>query len=165
LDRKELHDSLDTFATIPEKLPLDNRLPPSVTVTGFDDWPFKIVFASRGISPQTILGHLTEYYAKNPKVALNKRPNLVHVAGGYSIVRVEHFVPGVRDGTPLRTGEFYLNPTHSYGWGLAWAVARVQGIALASRPLILEYADLVNSLSWPAGERTFDPQRGSDPKI
>jgi len=88
LDKKELIDSLALIATIPPTKPLEKRVTLGISIKNYDDWLYKIIYASEGIEGKTILQHLVEYYSANPQIPITRRPNLIHVAGKYVIFRV-----------------------------------------------------------------------------
>jgi hypothetical protein len=80
LDKKELHSALRGLASIPPtgRLQLAS---PLIAIPNYDDWPYKIIYAPHGIACDTLLEHLNHYYAEHSYVPLNRRPNLIHVAG------------------------------------------------------------------------------------
>ena len=88
LDKNQLFDSLDVISSIPPMESLGKRISPLVKMKNYDDWPFKIIYASSGINGQTILSHIQDYYIKYPGIPLNRRPHIIHVAGQYVIVRI-----------------------------------------------------------------------------
>lgn len=86
LDKKELLDSLKNIASIPDKLELKNNILPQFQLDNYDDWPYKIIYASDGLQLKTIIKHLDDFYLQN-SIPLSKRPNIIHVIGKYVIVR------------------------------------------------------------------------------
>ncbi|MDU1893058.1 MAG: DUF6602 domain-containing protein [Dysgonomonas sp.] len=87
LDKKELLDSLDLFASIPEQKELDdNQMASSFSLDNYEDWPYKIVYASDGLELKTIIKHLDNFYTTN-RVSLYRRPNIIYVPGKYVIYR------------------------------------------------------------------------------
>jgi hypothetical protein len=92
LDKKELFKALDGIAKIPPTDLLDANGKPK-TIENCTDWPYKVVYASEGISVKTLGGHLANYYSEHPDVPVNRQANLIHVAGKYMIVRE---VPGLK---------------------------------------------------------------------
>ncbi|HYY98975.1 MAG TPA: DUF6602 domain-containing protein, partial [Pyrinomonadaceae bacterium] len=59
LTSKELIDSLENLSSIPEKTPLEQARPSSIHFfTGYENWPYKIVYASNGIGLETLLNTL-----------------------------------------------------------------------------------------------------------
>ena len=88
LDRAQLYDALEGLASIPPTQPLEGRINPSLSVFDYDDWPLKVIYASRGIAPQTLLGHINSFYVANPQIPTSRKVNLIHVAGSCFIARI-----------------------------------------------------------------------------
>ena len=89
LNKLELYNALDNIASIPPTRPLEGRVNILFQIKHYDDWPIKIIYASNGIAPETLLEHLTQYYQDHPDIPINRRPNYIHVAGMCFIVRVQ----------------------------------------------------------------------------
>lgn len=87
LDKAQLHDALLGIASIPPTETLDKRVTPLATIKNYDDWPYKIVYASDGLSAETITRHLNDFYLANSNIPISRRPNVIHVAGKYVIFR------------------------------------------------------------------------------
>ena len=81
LDKKQLIDSLEGIASIPPTRDLEKRKPPNLNIQGYDDWPYKVIYANDGISGTTLLEHVNGYHTENPEIPLSLRPNVIHVAG------------------------------------------------------------------------------------
>jgi hypothetical protein len=84
----ELQDALRNLASLPEKPSIDGRRNPQYPVSGYDDWPYKIVFAFNGAPRKTIFDGLREFYSANPTIPPSRRVNLIHVAGKYGITQM-----------------------------------------------------------------------------
>jgi hypothetical protein len=80
-----LHEALDNLSSLPEKLPLGNRGLPFLKYPDYDDWPVKIIFARDGVSAETAMEAIEDYYDRHPEVPRNRRPDVIHVAGKYYI--------------------------------------------------------------------------------
>lgn len=87
LDKKQLFDALDNIASIPSMESLADRAPPGLHIRDYEDWPYKIIFASDSISVDSILEHLSVYFNEHPEIPLYRRPNLIHVPGKMAILR------------------------------------------------------------------------------
>ncbi len=86
LDKKEIIDSLKNIASIPNKQTLTNNKVPQFNLDNYDDWPYKIIYASDGLQVTTIIKHIDDFYTNN-LIPLTKRPNIIYVLGKYVIVR------------------------------------------------------------------------------
>src|SRR3972149_2841477 len=87
LNKNELENALAGIASIPPTIPLGDRISFIFSIKNYDDWPYKIIYASDGISADALLGHLNSYYLSNPNIPLGRRPNVIHVSGKYVIFR------------------------------------------------------------------------------
>lgn len=89
LDKKELFDALRGLESIPN---LESPLIAStmLSIPDHADWPYKIIYASDGIAVETLLGHLRDFYLENSDISLDRRPNLIHIAGKYAITRIRN---------------------------------------------------------------------------
>ncbi len=75
------------MANIPKTNPASAILSPYFISPDFEDGPYKIIYASDGISWKNIAKHINEYYRKNSHIPLNRRPNIIHVSGKYAVMR------------------------------------------------------------------------------
>lgn len=146
LDRKELFESLDNLSSLPEKSPLGNKSLINREILHYNDWPYKVIFASNGINPNTLLSHLNEYYSIHPQTPINKRPNIIHVAGSCNIIRVMATNTTLRNGEQLTPGTFHLQTASPDVFGLAHVIAEMQAIAMASNFIVYEYSAVMNNL-------------------
>ncbi len=58
LNRNELFDALSGIASIPPTKPLEGRINVLLKIQDYDDWPYKIVYATNGISPEALKEHI-----------------------------------------------------------------------------------------------------------
>jgi hypothetical protein len=152
LNKAELEDALSGIASIPPTDSLEGRLSFGVELLRYDDWPYKIVYASDGIAGATLLQHLHDFYAANPDIPAARRPNLIHVAGKYIVLRV---VPGVlmSSGVPgekpreFPLGTFRLITRDPDLQGILWALNSLQQYAQASTEIEFSYGELINKVN------------------
>jgi hypothetical protein len=81
LDSAQLRNALENMASIPDKEPLGNGLVSLVNVRHYNEWPFKIIYASNGNSIQQTMETINGFYREHPHIPFSKRPNLIHVIG------------------------------------------------------------------------------------
>lgn len=107
LDKAQLEETLANLASIPATASLNGRIFPMMTISDYDDWPFKVVYASDGLTGDTIFEHLQAFYAANGGVPESRKVNLIHVAGKYLILRS---IGGekLNNGRILQKGEFVI---------------------------------------------------------
>ncbi|OYQ64696.1 hypothetical protein B9G53_10275 [Pseudanabaena sp. SR411] len=151
LNKAEMIDALSGIASIPPTESLEGRLSIGIELLNYDEWPYKIVYASNGISGETLLQHLHDYYAENPSVPITRRPNLIHVAGKYIILRAVPGVvvtSGVTDEEPreLPMGTFKLITKHPDIQGILWVLNSLQQYAQASNEIEFSYGELINKV-------------------
>jgi hypothetical protein len=153
LDKNQLDDALAGIASVPPTSSLEGRTSFLVTVKNYDDWPYKIIYSSKGISGNALLGHLNQYFVDHPEIPFSRRPNLIHVSGKYVIVRA---VPGItlfdtqtNNYNALEVGTFHLLDRESDIQGLAMAIYQLQVRASASAHISFSYDELINSLYLP----------------
>lgn len=151
LDKKELEDSLEGLASIPATTSIAHRIPSDMFLSGYDDWPFKIIYATRGIQLRTLLGHLVAYYESNPSIPYCRRPNLIHVAGQYTITRITPAISakdplsGIEGEIPI--GTFMGSTIDPDLVGIALAVDFIQVRASASSHILFDYSFLLNGMT------------------
>ncbi len=113
LDKTNLEDSLAGFASIPPTESLTGRIGPFHNVPDYGDWPYKIIYASKGLSPETLIEHINSFYLEHPEIPLDRRPNLIHVNGKLLITKT---TPGMtvtypgNETLPLTPGTFVYHP-------------------------------------------------------
>lgn len=151
LNRAELFDALGGIASIPPTRSLDGRINVLLKIKNYDDWPVKIVYASKGIVPETLLAHLNEYYATNPAIPVNRRPNFIHVAGSCLIVRAQEGMSlhdrGTGTAESLAVGIYHLVTTESDIQAIVWTLNQLQQNATVSTHILYSYDSLINKVS------------------
>ena len=149
LDKKELVDALTGIASIPPTSTLNGRVNPNLPITNYDDWPYKIIYASSGIAPSTLLDHLTSYYAVHPDIPLGRRPNIIHVSGKYIISRATPGMSGRnpdRSGMRLDVGRFYCFDFNADLQGILWVLQELQVRATLSTHILYSYSSMINRI-------------------
>jgi hypothetical protein len=96
LDKKQLVDALGNLASIPATKSLEGRVLPLFRIRNYDDWPLKVIYASSGLAPDTLIAHIDEFYSENPSIPINRRPNFIHVAGSSFVFRHDAGLGSIR---------------------------------------------------------------------
>ena len=154
LSSKELRDSLDIFASLPDKEPLSSeRLLVLFNNFYYQNWPFKIIYASDGISEETLKMELKEYYRVKGQIPQEKRPDLIHVAGKYYVFKR---IPGIEvefeEGRqPLK--DIMVSSEDPDVCALAYAIINIQELAFQSKYIIFNYNKILSNL-WSQTIRT-----------
>jgi len=168
LDKKELVDALTGIAKIPPTKPLDGRANPTISIKNYDDWPYKIIYASDAISLATLMQHLTDFYANNTNIPISRRPDLIHVSGQYVIIRarkgaIMRSTSQQRD-VHLEEGVFYPFTTDPDLQGMLWVLEHIQQNATASAHIIYSYTNLIDHVNGlTSAKNSPEPIRTSDP--
>jgi hypothetical protein len=151
LDKAQLYDALAGIASIPPTASLEKRVAPNLKIKNYDDWPYKIIYATEGLSANTILRHLNDYYAANPQVPVSRRPNVIHVAGQYAIFRAESawnaYDRATGESTPLQAGTFHVFSDEPDVQAICWVLNGLQERATASTHIIFRYGALIKGLT------------------
>lgn len=142
LDTRELNDTLSNIASLPDKSPFNAS--PLINIPNYDSWPYKIIYASDGISAESISKALLNFYSNND-VPINKRPNFIHVLGKYIFILTEEG-DKTRDGTVLISGTYHLQTKHPDAFAIPFVISRLQNIAESSNHIITTYNWLPDKL-------------------
>jgi hypothetical protein len=150
LDKKELADALKGIASIPPTRSLEKRANPLIRIKNYDDWPLKIIYASSGSTGATLLGRLNDFYVEHPSIPFSRRPNIIHVAGGYLIVRAtDDMSVQTRSTGAIETpaaGEYHLFVTDPDLQSIVWTLDQLQQKAMASTHINFSYGQLINKV-------------------
>jgi len=145
LDRDKLIDALDNIASLPNKVPLEGRHNPLLKIKGYEDWPYKIVYATDGVTLDTTIKTLNEYYEAHEDIPYYKRPNIIHVCGKYNIIRVGENST-TSDGSEIEKNTYWGQPDTSDSYALLATVCNIQANLSVSKNLFYNYSELVNKL-------------------
>jgi hypothetical protein len=151
LNKNELLDALAGIASIPPTRSLNGRINVLLRCSNYDDWPLKIVYASNGIAPATLVGHLNEYYAAHSSIPLNRRPNIIHVAGSCLLMRAQEGMQlhdlGSGAATSLTPGSYYLITTDPDLQAIIWTIHQLQINATTSNHILFSYGSLIDKVN------------------
>lgn len=147
LDSNQLVEALNNIASIPDKLPLtDERKSFGIVIKRYDEWPYKVIFAFDGIELTSLKDTLNQFFEHHPQIPFNKRPNLIHVAGKYVIVRIEQEGGKTRDGKNIESNTFYsmMEPTDVFG--LFLTITQIQSVALNAKHIFTGYNEMLDRI-------------------
>jgi hypothetical protein len=150
LNKAELEDALSGIASIPPTSSLEGRVSFTVEIMNYEDWPYKVIFATDGINGETLLSHLTTFYNDHPEIPIHRRPNLIHVAGKYVVMRVLQGMNIKKTSGKIEKGEpgtyrlFTKDPDLQ---GIVWVLTQLQDFAAASTEIAYSYRSLVNKVN------------------
>jgi hypothetical protein len=142
LNKKELFNALENIASIPAMAPLTNRVNPLYNVSDYDDWPFKVVYASDGLNARTIKAHLETFLSAHKDLPRTRQPNLIHVAGKYTFIRMIRAVDLARSGAEL--GHYRIIERDSDVQAIAWTIGMLTKYAESATQISFTYPELIN---------------------
>lgn len=149
LDKKQLFDCLDNFASIPETEPLADRIDSLYSINNYENWPFKAVFGFEAINIDLLLRHIENYYANNKNIPKARRPNLIHILGeNYIILNEKDSKYRRSDGVSelINEGKFVPLSKDPDVFGLARVIYEMHTRAQASKLIFYKYSDILNHL-------------------
>jgi len=150
LDKEQLIDALKGIASIPLTASLENRVNPLLEVKHYEDWPFKIIYATDGLKSQTIISHLNEFYAKNQEIPITRKPDIIHVVGKYFIMRTKSGM-GLYDleGKLIeaKNGEYCIIEKEPDVSAIMWTINELQQRANISSQIIFNYNEIIKRVS------------------
>ena len=151
LSKNELIDALSGIASIPATKPLEGRVNVLLKIKNYDDWPLKVIYATDGISMKTLLKHIDEYYTDNATIPLTRRPNFIHVAGKYLIVRAAEGMSLQNKYTgkvsTLTEGQYYPVTTDADVQAIMWTLNELQQRTSVSAQILFSYGEIINKVS------------------
>ncbi|MCB1136736.1 MAG: hypothetical protein KDK78_10745 [Chlamydiia bacterium] len=154
LDKKELVDALDGIASIPPMVDLAGRATFGITIKDYDDWPYKVVYASDCIQPRTLETHLNDYYLNNVDVPLTRRPDLIYCSGRCAIIRwkdgMKVATGDQSDGSQHKVGEYVCMTNLPDLHGILWLLRSLQEKATASAHIIYTYGHILDKTLYEA---------------
>lgn len=146
LDSLQLKDSLENIAAIPMHLPLNGRANPQAIITNYDNWPYKIVYAPKGISRENLANRLNEFYLEHPEIPFSRRPDIIHVCNEYVFIKLGENGGTTRDGTKIQPFTYWGQIDLESVYGLTVVVNNIQQALSASRQIIFNYGSIVDKI-------------------
>ena len=147
LDKKELIDSLEGIASIPSMSTLEGRTSFAIQIKNYENWPLKVIYASDSIDPNTILDHIRDYYNSNPNIPINRRPDIIHVAGKYFINKWQDGMKFLNvtdiEKTPEK-GQFILSTKNPDLQGILWTLKTLQEYSVAASHIFFSYGYILD---------------------
>ena len=161
LNKAELEDALLSVGRIPPTTPLGRRINPMLKVNDYDDWPYKIIYATDGVAPETLMGHLNNFYELNAGIPLSRRPNVIHVSGKYVIFRLTAGLSvwdRAKKEEAVPIGNFHLLSTDPDLQGVLWVLDNLQQRATISAHILFSYSGVIDRINeLPAMQSKQEP--------
>lgn len=143
LTGEEFEEAFLNLASIPPMGSLEGRISIFLRLDHYDNWPFKIIYAARGVAAETIFERYQSIIAKHPEIPPSRWPDLVHVAGSYAIIKSPNPLSD-QNGIeyPSNTPQL-IRGQYADIQGMLWAVLEVQKFAMASSRITFNYDELL----------------------
>lgn len=150
LNKTELENALIGIAAIPETSSLEGRTTLGIQIKNYPDWPYKIIYASDGISAETLIMHLDNFYIANPNIPIYRRPNIIHISGKYVLIRGTQGMSiwniFTKKNIPIEEGRFHLFTETPDVQAIIWTLDTLQQRATASTHILYSYSNIINRL-------------------
>jgi hypothetical protein len=152
LTKEQLFDALDGVASVPLMTSLEGRVNPVLKIRDYENWPVKIVYSSSpGVSPETLLSHVNQYYSERAHIPSCRKADFIHVAGSCLIIKI---TPGMKSvhkttgvATELSVGSYHLLTEDCDLQAILWVLNRVQECAVASNQIIYNYSWVIDKVN------------------
>lgn len=144
LNKKELFNALENIGSIPAMAPLMKRVNPqyNLSESDYEEWPFKVVYASDGLDARTIKAHLETFLSAHKDLPITRLPNLIHVAGKYAVFRTIRAVDLARSGAQL--GQWRIIECDSDLQAIVWTIGMLTKYAESATQIAFTYPELIN---------------------
>jgi hypothetical protein len=150
LDKKELIDALKNIASIPNTRSLDDRISFTNEIREYENFPYKIIYASSGLSSSTIDGHIKDFYEENLDIPKSRMPDLIHVSGMYVFIKIKPGMVQKNKFTGIETdiseSTYYIMNDDPDLFGILNAVISLQDFAMASQAISHYYGWIANKI-------------------
>jgi hypothetical protein len=149
LNKETLENALLEISRIPPTAPLGMRYPQNGPSIDYENWPFKIVYASNGIELSTLFQHLQTFYFANAYIPTSPRPDVIHVAGKYVIFKARAGDSLSRKGAesiPVAAGQYVPLDTHPDVQAIARILQQLQLRATLSTHILFSYQSVVEGV-------------------
>lgn len=150
LDRDQLFDALTNIASIPPTQPLWKRINPMLKFKGYENWPYKIIYASSGLKWHTILEHINNFYESNSSIPVERRPDIIHVVWQYVIFKIQ---PGMSVTNTdwsvyeIENGKYHIFDAKPDIQAIIWTLEELQKKATASNHILFNYSEIINKIN------------------
>ncbi|MBC8875793.1 MAG: hypothetical protein H8E44_40730 [Planctomycetes bacterium] len=139
LDSDAIRDAVTNIASVPQhridypwdKIAIDNPM--------IDMWPLKVIYAIDGVSVETLQQTFSEFNNPEPTIPKNRLPDVLHVAGKYSLRR--SWVDIIHEGRTIPACRYVTMTAEVDAACLAFVVERIQQLCLASRLIPYNYSE------------------------
>lgn len=144
LDKEQLFDSLSNLASIPSTQSLKGRVSITTKIEEYYNFPFKIIYASDGLSPETIRTHFENYYQENKGIPDSRMPDIIHVSGKYSFIKIRKGMKILNSETQIekkyKDSNYFITDKDVDITALMHTIIGLQDYAMASHYIINNYS-------------------------
>jgi hypothetical protein len=137
LGAAELEDGLLNLASIPPQQPLHpGRVDPNFAVEDYEDWPFRILYATDGVAAETCQRAAINFYKDHPSIPIHRRVNMIHMAGKYAVLRSDQDF--LLNGELVPRGTFGRVTVEPDVDALTFALVRLQKLAQSADRILFD---------------------------
>lgn len=152
LNKKELKEALRGIASIPKIDPEVAKINPAVIYKEEDlmGWPFKVLFAYKGLESCTLEKHIISFYEENEEIPLYRRPDIIHVAGKYAFFRkkVGMVTTNAKDQKKdIEIGNYFLIEEEPDVQAIMTTIHELQQISSLASQTFFNYNYLIDKIS------------------
>lgn len=152
LDKQQLFESLNNIASIPNTASLDWRLNITSQIWSYENWPYKIIYASEWIEWATVLNHIKKFYQENSEIPIFRRPDMIHVAWKYVIFRgkagFKLYSPSLWTVEESNPNDFHLFTNNSDIQAICNVISEIQELSNVSSDILYSYKWISNKVNW-----------------
>jgi len=144
LDARNIKDALLNIASLPDKCLINNS--PLINLTQYNYWPYKIVYATDGVSIETAKQTIDSFYIENKSIPLHKRPDMIHVLGKYVAILLKDDRNILRDGTELPHGVYFFQTHRPDEFSLPRAITQMHNLVECQNHMIYNFNWILDKL-------------------
>lgn len=144
LNSNELRNAMENLASIPQHRVAFDWGSLGIENPYYEEWPYKIIFASNGIEAETLKKTMTDFYTEHPAIPSNRRPDIIHVVGRFCIRRA--FRDLVYEGRTIKAGTYFTTTADVDVASLVVVVHAIQQNLAASRYIPFDYSELFSGM-------------------
>ena len=149
LDKNGIIDSMENLASIPSISPSvlgeTSSIDRSLVSKYSEIAPIRLCFAYTGIHPETIMGHMIEFYNKNLSTILPHQRIQAVIVNGKSIIKTSREGLTIEGGTKIKPYDYYWTTIDDRpGVGLAEIISHLANISSWYNQLKVDFSHYLN---------------------
>jgi hypothetical protein len=147
LTAENLRDAIQNIASIPPTQSVEGRHNLLTRIKNYENFPFKIVYAPKGATGETVKKVVNEALKSIP---INRFPDIIHVAGQYAFIKCPENLR-TDDGTVMPANVPCFVTGRADLQAMVFATTEIQSYAVATQRINFNYSDLIWGLVHASG--------------